>query len=79
MTRAFPSDLCPMCGGGRRSGRVTYSADLGSVVVVVRDVPATVCEQCGEEWLDDATAAELENRTADARKRGAQIEVISLA
>jgi YgiT-type zinc finger domain-containing protein len=78
MTRRFASGLCPLCGGKRVSGRTTFSADLGTGVVVVRNVPATVCDQCGAEWIDDATAAELEKMTDDARRRGAQVEVMSL-
>ena len=79
MTRTFSSGLCPMCGGTRIRGKVTFAADLGIGVVVVRQVPATVCDQCGEEWIDDAVAANLEQRAADARQRGAQVEVVSMA
>lgn len=79
MTRTFGIGLCALCGGTRSPGRVTFSTDLGEGVVVVRRVPATVCEQCGEEWIDDATAAELERRAQDARQRGAQVEVVSMA
>lgn len=79
MTRTFGSGLCPLCGGTRVSGRVTFTADLGAGVVVVRQVPATVCDQCGEEWIDDAVAADLAERAADARRRGAQVEVVSMA
>lgn len=79
MTRTFAPGLCPICGGSRVPGRVTFSADLSGGVVVVRQVPATVCDQCGEEWLDDAVAADLEKRANDARDRGAQVEVLSMA
>ena len=79
MTRTFGTGLCPLCGGNRLPGRVTFSADLGGGVVVVRQVPATVCDQCGEEWIDDSVAAELEKRAHDARDRGAQVEVLSMA
>lgn len=78
MTHSYGSGLCPMCGGGRSSGRVTYSTDIGTGVVVVRHVPASVCDQCGEAWLDDATATTIEGRVRDARARGAQVEVLSL-
>ena len=78
MTRKFASGLCPLCGGDRVPGRTTFSADLGTGVVVVRNVPATVCDQCGAEWIADTTAVELEAVTDDARRRGAQIEVMSL-
>jgi YgiT-type zinc finger domain-containing protein len=71
--------LCPMCGGSRVQGRITSMTDPGGCVLVVRNVPATVCEQCGEEWLDQATVAELHRLAADARARGAQVEVLRMA
>jgi hypothetical protein len=43
---------------------------------VVRNVPATVCSQCGEEWLDDETVRSLERITSEVRARGAQVEVV---
>jgi YgiT-type zinc finger domain-containing protein len=78
MTRRFASGLCALCGGKRRAGRVTHSIDLGSTLVVVRNVEAKVCDQCGESWLDDATVAHLERIVHEARARGVQVEVVSL-
>lgn len=66
---------CPLCGGSRAPGNTTFTADLGFGVVVVRHVPAQVCECCGEEWLDDRVAAELEQVVADARRHNRQVEV----
>ncbi|GJQ59949.1 MAG: type II toxin-antitoxin system MqsA family antitoxin [Candidatus Scalindua sp. AMX11] len=45
---------CPICGGGKKAGKTTFTVDLGFGVVVVREVPATVCSQCGADWIDDA-------------------------
>ena len=78
MRGKFAAGLCPLCGGNRVPGQTTFSADLGTGVVVVRNVPATICDQCGAEWIADATAAELETVTSGARQRGAQVEVMSL-
>jgi YgiT-type zinc finger domain-containing protein len=72
-------DICPLCGGNKIPGSATFSADVGSGVVVVRDVQATVCSQCGEEWIDDATARKLEHLVNDARSRGLQVEVLAMA
>jgi len=47
MTRSYPSGLCALSGGKRRAGRVSHSVDLGTTVVVVRNVEAKVCDQCG--------------------------------
>jgi YgiT-type zinc finger domain-containing protein len=72
------SSICPLCGGRKSDGLTTFVADLGSGVVVVRQVRATVCEQCGEEWIDDSTARKLEQVVADARARRLQLEVAEL-
>ena len=78
MTRSYPPGLCALCGGKRSAGRVTHTVDLGSTVVVVRNVEAKVCDQCGEPWFDDATVAHLERIVHEARARGVEVEVVSL-
>ncbi len=70
--------ICPLCGGNKTRGKTTFSADLGSGVVVVRQVPAAICSQCGEEWIDDATACQLEKIVNDARERRLQVEVAEM-
>ena len=64
-----------MCDGRKMPGTTTFSADLGSGVVVVRQVRATVCSQCGEEWIDEATAGQIEEIVNEARTRRLQVEV----
>jgi YgiT-type zinc finger domain-containing protein len=70
---------CPLCGGKRKPGKTTFTVDLGFGVVVVRDVPATVCSQCGADWIADGVAAKLESIVEDARKRHHMVEVTTLA
>jgi len=71
--------LCPLCGGDMEAGKTTFTADLGFGVVVVRNVPATVCSQCGADWIDDATAARIEKIVEDARSRHAIVDITDLA
>jgi YgiT-type zinc finger domain-containing protein len=71
-------DQCPLCGGEKLPGTTTFTADLGSGVVVVRSVPATICNQCGADWIEDHVAKQLESIVDDARKKGLQVEVTSL-
>jgi YgiT-type zinc finger domain-containing protein len=68
---------CPICGGTIEKGTTTYTADLDFGLVVVRQVPAEVCNQCGEEWIDPEVASKLENTIDQAREKGAEIEVFS--
>jgi YgiT-type zinc finger domain-containing protein len=73
-----PNEICPMCAGKKTNGTTTFSADLGSGVVVVREVDATICSQCREEWIADETARRLEQIVNDARTRRLQVEVATL-
>jgi YgiT-type zinc finger domain-containing protein len=73
------SDLCPLCGGNRAPGKITFTADLGTGLVVVRRVSATVCVQCGEEWMDDATARRLEQVVKEARAQRREVDVTAFA
>ncbi|MGR3304053.1 MAG: type II toxin-antitoxin system MqsA family antitoxin [Candidatus Scalindua sp.] len=70
---------CPLCGGEKQAGKTTFTVDLGFGVVVVREVPATVCSQCGADWIDDAIAEKLERIVDDARERHNLVEVTTLS
>ena len=69
-------EKCPLCGGDKTEGRTTYSVDLGFGVVVVRQVPALVCAQCGEEWIDPETARKLETIVERVRSQHNEVEVL---
>jgi len=69
---------CPLCGGSKKAGRTTFTVDLGFGVVVVRDVPASVCSQCGADWIDDSIASKLEEIVNDARQKHRIVEVTTL-
>lgn len=69
--------LCPLCGGKRERGRTTFTADLGVSIVVVRDVPARVCVQCGSDWIEDKIAAQIEEIVQKAKASGNQVAVSS--
>lgn len=66
---------CPLCGGEKERGTTTFAVDLKFGVVVVREVPALVCENCGEAWIDNPAASKLEDIVTDARRKHAVVEV----
>lgn len=66
---------CPLCGGEKQSGATTFAVDLKFGVVVVREVPAFVCTNCGDAWIDDPVVAKLESIVADARRKHTVVEV----
>jgi YgiT-type zinc finger domain-containing protein len=66
---------CPLCGGEKQPGTTTFAVDLTFGVVVVREVPAFVCMQYGDAWIDAPVAARLESIVAEARGKQALVEV----
>ncbi len=69
---------CPICHGGQKQlGKTTFTVDLGFGVVVVRDVPAQVCDLCGTDWIEDLIAEKLERVVNEARQKHPVIEVVS--
>jgi len=68
---------CPMCHGNMGSGKTTFTSDLGFGVVVVRQVPAQVCRQCGESWLSDTTSEGLEKIVDNLRQKHSMVEVLN--
>ncbi len=77
--RENTKDYCPVCGGMKKPGTTTFTADLGTGVIVVRKVPATVCAQCGADWIADDVAEQIEVLVQEARKKHSQVEVLSLS
>lgn len=77
MKNSIPETLCPICGGRKHPGTTTYTVDLGTGVVVVRNVQAKICSQCGEEWIDHETAQKLETIVEEARAKQRQVEVLA--
>jgi len=73
------SQGCPMCGGQQSQGTTTFTVDKGNMLVVVRNVPATVCLQCGEAWILDSVASDLEGIVSEASAKRSQLEVIDMA
>ena len=70
---------CPLCGGKIEEGTTTFTVDFGRGVVVVRHVPAEVCGQCGEAWIPDDIAEQLEKTVQTSKKQNRQFEVIDMA
>ncbi len=51
---------CIMCKNGKLvDGSTTFATDSGELLVVIRKVPALVCQTCGEEYLDQDVTRQL--------------------
>jgi YgiT-type zinc finger domain-containing protein len=42
---------CDLCNGELREGKTEFVARVRDKVVVIKDVPAYICEECGEAYF----------------------------
>lgn len=67
---------CVICKQGEtQPGRATVTLTRGVTTLVVKGVPARVCANCGEEYVDEATTARLINTMDDAARAGVEVDV----
>ena len=45
------------------------------MTLIVQSVPAQVCENCGEEYIDEDTTVQLMQQAEEAVRVGVQVEV----
>ena len=69
---------CFMCKGTVRDGFSTFTTDMGGCVVVIKNVPSFVCEQCGEISYNGEVAERLEQIVKNIAGTGsAEIAVVN--
>jgi YgiT-type zinc finger domain-containing protein len=49
-----------MCKGKLNDGYAAFTAEIDQCVIVIKNVPALVCEQCGEVSYSDNVARRLQ-------------------
>ena len=52
--------MCFYCKGDTESKFKTHAATLDQCVIIVKNVPALVCKQCGEVYFSDDVMKNLE-------------------
>jgi YgiT-type zinc finger domain-containing protein len=67
---------CVICKHGEtQPGRTTVTLTRGNTTVVFRDVPALICDNCGEEYVDEETTSRLLAIAEEAARSGVQVDV----
>ena len=67
---------CVVCKHGEtRPGTTRIAVERGPTVLVVRGVPAQVCDNCGEAYVNADAVDRLQHMLAVAAEDGVQVEV----
>lgn len=69
---------CFTCKQGRTMpGKTTVTLERDGLTLVIKNVPADVCENCGEEYIDEEITKRLLNIAEDAARSGVQVDIRS--
>jgi YgiT-type zinc finger domain-containing protein len=67
---------CVICKHGEtEDGFSTVTLESAGTTLLIKRVPAQICNNCGEEYLDDSIVAELLKSAEEATRRGVELDV----
>ena len=58
-----------------QDGATTVTLERGALTLVIKDVPARVCPNCGEAYVDETVTAELLRTAEQMAAAGAQVDI----
>ncbi|MFC4875033.1 type II toxin-antitoxin system MqsA family antitoxin [Negadavirga shengliensis] len=70
---------CTLCkNGSTEKGHVTVTLEKGETIVLIKNVPAEVCTDCGHYYLSSEMTKLVLEKGNEAYKKGAELEVVKL-
>jgi YgiT-type zinc finger domain-containing protein len=67
---------CVICKNGKTVPRTTtVILNRGEATVIFKNVPADICENCGEYYLSTEVTREILAKAEDSMKNGVEVEV----
>lgn len=71
---------CSVCKRGRTApGETSVVLEREPAIVIVRGVPADICDECGEYYLAEAVSTIVLRLGEEAVARGAEVEIVRYA
>ena len=71
---------CAICRNGQTiEGHITVVLERGQSTLVYKNVPAQICENCGEEYLSADINRTLLQKAEEAIDRGVDLELLRFA
>ncbi len=69
---------CYVCGGKLKKKNVNIARYWGKELIALNDVPALVCQKCGERYFEAKVSAKMDERIQSTLKRKSSVEMIDV-
>lgn len=67
--------MCFVCKGQLEEGTTTFMTDLGTCIVIIKNVPAKICSQCGEVSYSDEVAKKIQKIINTLRNQVSEVAI----
>lgn len=58
---------CLICkSGAMKNGTTILPIERGNAILIVTDIPARICDNCGEAYIDEETARDVQEIAAES-------------
>lgn len=68
---------CIMCKGKLIEGSVNHIVDIKGHIIIIKNVPANICTQCGEYYIENKIALILEELIDGILNSNAEVLIIN--
>lgn len=70
---------CVICKNGKtKNGKTTVTLEREGTVIIIKDVPAQICTNCGEYYLDIEMTNEVLKKAEQSVRNGSEVEIIKM-
>ena len=67
---------CTICKHGEtKLGATTITLEKGNSTIVFKEVPAQICDNCGEKYIDQTTTKDLLSKAREIVKNGVEVDI----
>ena len=71
---------CVICKQGETCpGKIIATLQRGETTIILKGVPAEVCDNCGEYYLSEQITGAVLERAEVAARKGAEVEILQFA
>lgn len=68
---------CFKCKGNLIEKKINYVVNLENTIIIIKGVPAKVCNQCGEQYFDDETTENIEKIVNQLKELETEVTIVN--
>lgn len=68
--------MCVFCKGDLKPSTTTYTVNINSNIIIIKNVPCEECQQCGEQYFNTDVTKRLENLVNQVKNALSEITIV---